>query len=307
MSLRVRNWERFQHYHKRNPPWIRLYNEILDNYEFSRLQDASKWHAVGIWLLASRFDNRIPDDPKWIATRINATTVVDLDSLISAGFLESYDDASNTLAPRKQSATLEGEGETERETSTAAPEKKKRKKRAPVVAGRPVPLPESWEPNEGHRELAKEEGVSLVRETQVFKAHAAANGRTMVDWDAAFRSWLLKAREMRGSGATTNVDETARDVARANEARVRQAQAEAEARREQDEREEREREQLRTWYSGRSVEEKQRIEAEVTNRVKALGSLGAVSEAVKKGLTRSVVAEYFQNAHPNGNGNGKHP
>lgn len=130
LSLRVRNWEKFQHYHKRNPPWIRLYNEILDNYDFSRLPDASKWHAVGIWLLASRFDNRIPDDPKWIGQRINATSNVDVDALISAGFIEHYDDASDTLAPRTQSATLEGEGEGEGETEVEG-ESEKRQKRKP--------------------------------------------------------------------------------------------------------------------------------------------------------------------------------
>ena len=28
--LRVRNWERYQHYKERNPPWIKLYVELLD-------------------------------------------------------------------------------------------------------------------------------------------------------------------------------------------------------------------------------------------------------------------------------------
>jgi hypothetical protein len=115
--LSVRNWKRFQHYHQRNPPWIRLYNALLDDYAFSRLHDASKWHAVGIWLLASRFDNRIPDDAMWIAQRINARVAVDLEPLLSAGFIERCPgDASNALAGRKQSATPEGEGEGETET-----------------------------------------------------------------------------------------------------------------------------------------------------------------------------------------------
>jgi hypothetical protein len=118
--LRVKNWEKFQHYKKRNPPWIRLYNEVLDDYAFGRLQDASKWHAVGLWLLASRFDNRIPADPEWIGQRIGATAPVDLDELLSSGFITVCDDdeqdASGTLASRKQDATLEAEAETETET-----------------------------------------------------------------------------------------------------------------------------------------------------------------------------------------------
>jgi DNA-binding NarL/FixJ family response regulator len=30
----VKNFERFQHYKDRSPPWIKLYNELLDDYEF---------------------------------------------------------------------------------------------------------------------------------------------------------------------------------------------------------------------------------------------------------------------------------
>ena len=118
--LRVRNWERFQHYKRRNPPWIRLYNELLDDYAFAHLQDASKWHAVGIWLLASRFENRIPDDAGWIGARINASEPVDLPALLSAGFIERYQDASTPLAERPQNSIPEAEAETEGETEKAA-------------------------------------------------------------------------------------------------------------------------------------------------------------------------------------------
>ena len=119
--LRVRNWERFQHYKRRNPPWIRIYNELLDNYEFARLQDASKWHAVGIWLLASRLDNRIPDDAQWIQSKINSSTIVDLDVLISAGVIERYNTASGALAICPKTVPPEAEAETETEVETDPP------------------------------------------------------------------------------------------------------------------------------------------------------------------------------------------
>ena len=50
--LRVKNWEKFQHYKDRTPPWIKLYRDLLNDYEFSCLQDASKAHLMLIWLLA---------------------------------------------------------------------------------------------------------------------------------------------------------------------------------------------------------------------------------------------------------------
>lgn len=113
--LKVKNFERFQHYKDRSPPWIKLYNDLLDDYEFARLQDASKWLAVGLWLLASRYNNRIPADPEWIGRRINATEPVDLQPLLNAGFITMYQDASDTLAERKQDDGLETETEAEGE------------------------------------------------------------------------------------------------------------------------------------------------------------------------------------------------
>lgn len=44
--LRVKNFDRFQHYKDRTPPWIKLYNDLLDDYDFSCLPDAEKWGAL---------------------------------------------------------------------------------------------------------------------------------------------------------------------------------------------------------------------------------------------------------------------
>ena len=85
--LRVRNWEKFQHYRDRDPPWIKLYNQLLDDYDFSRLPDATKGHLVMIWLMASRNDNKIPNDPEWVGAKISADTPVDLPLLVEGGFL----------------------------------------------------------------------------------------------------------------------------------------------------------------------------------------------------------------------------
>jgi hypothetical protein len=117
--LRVRNFERFQHYKDRNPVWIKLYNSVLEDYEFSLLRDATKLHLILIWLLASRHANRIPEDPQWISKKINATEPVDLDSLIKGGFLEVCEPASNVLAEPEHLAR--SEREIEREKSREEP------------------------------------------------------------------------------------------------------------------------------------------------------------------------------------------
>jgi hypothetical protein len=87
--FRVKNFERFQHYKLKDgaPRWIKLYREILVDYEFSALPDNSKAHLMLIWVLASQTDKPLPFDSKWIASRVGATDKIDLESLAMAGFL----------------------------------------------------------------------------------------------------------------------------------------------------------------------------------------------------------------------------
>jgi len=122
--LSIPNWDDIQHYKDRSPPWIKLHNKLLENYEFECLQDASKAHLICIWLLASRTNNKIKADAKWIARRICANEPVDVKALIDSGFLqlnqdgtECKHDASKVLQSSEQSACLEREREREREQS----------------------------------------------------------------------------------------------------------------------------------------------------------------------------------------------
>jgi hypothetical protein len=115
--MRVTNWARFQHYAKRNPPWIKLATDTFQNYDFGRLQDASKLLAVCIMTIAARSkDGSLPDDLDWIKSQCclgSLVTKTHLKELIDTGFLT---DASETLADCKQSAKPERERETETET-----------------------------------------------------------------------------------------------------------------------------------------------------------------------------------------------
>ena len=117
----VCNWADKQHYKDRNPPWIKLYNDLLENYEFSLLSDKEKFHLVGIWILASRLKNKLPLDGKWIAKKIDADSKVDLNRLIELGFIEVLavckQDASKLLHKENNSVPRE-RAETETETET---------------------------------------------------------------------------------------------------------------------------------------------------------------------------------------------
>lgn len=101
-TFSVKGWEKHQHYKDRNPPWIRFYNTTLDDYDVAHLPDAAKAHLFGIWLLASRYDNKIPYDAEFVAKKINATEAVDLEQLASMGLIVLDNVASKPLARRKQ-------------------------------------------------------------------------------------------------------------------------------------------------------------------------------------------------------------
>lgn len=106
--LKVKNWEEFQHYKDRCPPWIKLHRDLLNDYNFVCLQDASKLHLMLIWLLASQMDNKIPADPDFIKQRLSIKGKINLKELIDKGFLI---DDSGVLAGCKQVAVLETETE----------------------------------------------------------------------------------------------------------------------------------------------------------------------------------------------------
>ena len=90
--MRVRGFDALQHYKDRNPVWIKLYCSILEDYDFQQLADAAKFHLVGLMLLASRLNNRFPDDSVWLASKIGANEKIEIEILIGSGFLEVVSD-----------------------------------------------------------------------------------------------------------------------------------------------------------------------------------------------------------------------
>jgi hypothetical protein len=56
-----------------------------------------------------------------------------------------------------------------------------------------TPLADDWKPTESHWER-RHDGLDVQHEAATFRAHAEANDRRCVNWNAAFTQWLLKAR-----------------------------------------------------------------------------------------------------------------
>ena len=62
--MKIKDFHKFQHFKNRRPPWIKLYREILDDYDISQLSDKAFRVLVSLWLLASEDEKKkgnLPD------------------------------------------------------------------------------------------------------------------------------------------------------------------------------------------------------------------------------------------------------
>lgn len=127
--IKIVNWQKYQHYKNRRPPWIKLYSKLLRKYEFICLQDDSKLLLIFLWLLASTVeedDPVIPADLDYLKQQLPIKAKIDLQPLIEAGFIE-------VLAICKQNDSNLPQTEapyTETETETEEKRKEKNKSRA---------------------------------------------------------------------------------------------------------------------------------------------------------------------------------
>jgi hypothetical protein len=157
-KLSVKNWSEFQHYTKRNPPWIKLHKKMLDDRQFQCLPDASRALAPMLWLLASEtkdgnLDYSLPD----FAFRLHRTekeVSTALKPLIDNGFFFVLQDASTSRAERKQVAS-ESLSETETETETE-------KRQKPVEIPFELPKCINQELWEAYREMRKKKRAPMT-------------------------------------------------------------------------------------------------------------------------------------------------
>jgi hypothetical protein len=133
--IKIKNWQRFQSYKDRKPPWIRLQRTLLDNYSFHRMSANARALLPMLWLLASE-----NSDPKSgqidltfdeIAFRLRQN-INDLKKAVNemahADFVELNHECNESVTKpysnRIQTVTPETETETETETDISLCRKK---------------------------------------------------------------------------------------------------------------------------------------------------------------------------------------
>ena len=86
--IRVKNWDDFQHYKDRNPPWIKLHQNLITSMAWVMSDDVQRAYLVGIMLLAAKTDNCIENDPPYIQRVLHMHSPFDPAWLIECGFCE---------------------------------------------------------------------------------------------------------------------------------------------------------------------------------------------------------------------------
>jgi hypothetical protein len=181
-TLSIKNWDSFQQYKDRDPKWIKLHREILNDYEFDQLTEVQQAHLMKIWLLASKLDNKIPNDPTWIARQIGAKSKVDIKQLVTSGFIVAYKSVQECTETYLET-------ETETETETEERETKPRKKRAAQLSA-------DWEMPEDFKEYCVTKRPELKPEVvaENFKDYYLSIGKPMVDWKRTWQRWVRNER-----------------------------------------------------------------------------------------------------------------
>lgn len=109
MIYTVRNWNNFQHYKDRNPPWIKLHFSLLSSADWVTLDDASRVLAVACMLVASRNEGKIDGSDKGL-TYLQRVAYLNkkpnLKPLIDCGFLESASAMLADASTKQANASL---------------------------------------------------------------------------------------------------------------------------------------------------------------------------------------------------------
>lgn len=109
--ITIPRWEDFQHYKRRDPPWLRVYTRLHSDDKYLDLSGHQRGVLLGLWIEYARSGASTQIDGSYLevslkslSSRLNLVIKLrDLEALNHAGFIRL--DASKTLAKSKQDAS----------------------------------------------------------------------------------------------------------------------------------------------------------------------------------------------------------
>lgn len=184
MSYKVKDWNKFQHFKDRKPPWIKLYRDILDDMEWHELDPVAAKALVAIWLIASENDGKLPEVKKLaFRLRVSEKQAISIVSQLSHWLLQ---DDITMISDGYQSDSLEKERETEIEKETER-----------EFRPRATRLANDWKPSIEEQDFARQLGIDPDLEADRFRDYWTAQAgqrATKANWTATWRNWCRNAK-----------------------------------------------------------------------------------------------------------------
>lgn len=195
--LRIKNYDQYQHYKDRNPPWIKLYRCILNDYELRSVPIPSRLAYIYLLIIASETDNRIPNDYNFLSQRFGfEVNELIITPLIHSGFLLASG-ARRLLACHATSSSLLSLNLNSLNPDLKTPDLKSKKHSTPKRVLRSICDDDA--PTEKHRGLAAQLQIDIGPEWAKFKNYCLAHDKRYANFEAAFRNWLANANDMKGA------------------------------------------------------------------------------------------------------------
>ena len=202
--LRVRNFERYQHYKDRRPPWIKLYKDLWNTPEFFELSEKTRYFLLGIFVIASQNDNKFPNNERWLRRELATTKPIPIQQLIDLKWLESADEICQQDASKMLVLPRDRNTEVQKKTPCSPPKGTKSK----------TEIPEQFPVTDLDREWAAKNRitVSLELETEALRDWAKSKGVRRLDWNATRRNWWREAQRRQAKGSYANKTKTDRNA-----------------------------------------------------------------------------------------------
>lgn len=121
MTLRIRNWDKWQSYRKDRgqPPWIKIHRQLMRDPNWVSLTDAQRGQLVAIWMLAADRNGVIPASAALIRKLCFMDSEPNLNLFIEKEFLDGCQDGVTVTPIRRQvDQPEESRGETETEAES---------------------------------------------------------------------------------------------------------------------------------------------------------------------------------------------
>ena len=99
MRVKVKKWDHFQHYKNRNPPWVKLHNDMLTSETWALASDKDRLLMVVALMVGSRGTNSgVLASEEYVKRIAYLQKAPDFKPLLKLGFFVEVDEDDNVLA-----------------------------------------------------------------------------------------------------------------------------------------------------------------------------------------------------------------